>query len=180
MKRLVWLGVLIAACCLLAGCAPKRYVVTTPLVAVTEQPTQIRIGPIQDNLPDDTEPDRRPTTEDMEKFRTYLAEEISGSKKLQMKASSDSGACCYEVRAALMEYKKGSGFLRFLIGFGAGTASMTTALSLVDTRTNATVFSGNFISRETRGMVSGSQIYRQTSKDFVKALEEENSNLAKK
>jgi hypothetical protein len=152
-------------------------VVTTPLAALTERPTRVRIGEIQDNLPADVEAGKKPSAEDIAKFQKYLGEEISGSKRLQMDASADSGACCYEVRGALMEYTKGSGALRFFLGFGAGKASMTTALSLVDTRSGATVFAGNFVGDVISGAESGSAMFRRVSENFTKALEKEMKGL---
>lgn len=168
-----WSIVLISLSAIATGCAPKSYVVTTPLADVTERPTQVQIGAIRDNLPSDIEVDKKPTAEDIAKFQKYLGEEILARKRLQMEVSADSGACCYELQGALLEYTKGSGALRFFIGFGAGTASMTTLLKLVDTRTGETVFAGNFIGKVTGGMQSGSSMFRQVSRDFAKALDKE-------
>jgi hypothetical protein len=171
MSRRTWFIALICLSAAAAGCAPKSYVVTTPLSGVTERPTQVWIGDVQDNLPSDVEMDKKPTPEDIAKFQTYLREEIRARKRLQMDIAADSGACCYEVRAALLEYTKGSGALRFLIGFGAGKASMTTQLKLVDTRSGETVFAGNFIGKVTGSLESGSSMFRQVSRDFAKALD---------
>lgn len=171
MKRHTWGIALLYLCAIVAGCAPKTYVVTTPLSGATERPTKVRIGVIRDNLPTDIDTSKKPSAEDIAKFQTYLGEELSGKKRLQMALASDSSACCYEVQGALLEYTKGSGALRFFVGFGAGKASVTTELKLVDTRSGATVFAGNFIGKVAGGMESGAAMFRRVSRDFAKALE---------
>ena len=82
----------------------------------------------------------------------------------------DGGECAYEVRGSILEYKRGSGFLRFMIGFGAGSAKVVTELSLVDLGDGGTVFSGNFEGTVGSWGESGEAMYKRVAKDFRKAL----------
>ncbi len=149
------------------GCA-KNYVITTPLAGLLSQPAQFEVGEIADQLPADLEADKRPTAEDMAKFRTYIAEEI-GKREIGFTEEYGGGAR-YEVTGSLLEYKRGSGTLRFFIGFGAGSAKVTTQLKLVDKTSGETLFAGNFTGTVTGWADSGDKMFRQVAADFSNEL----------
>lgn len=151
----------------LAGCSPS-YVITQGLDEPLPQPSTFRVGDFEDRLPADVEADDRPTAEDIEKFRTYLQEELEKDDELALQPCE--AACAYELRGSILEYKRGSGFLRFFIGFGAGSAKVVTELALVDLKDGRTVFSGNFEGTVGSWAESGAEMYKRVSKDFRKAL----------
>jgi hypothetical protein len=82
----------------------------------------------------------------------------------------ESDGCGYEVRGRILEYERGSGFLRFMIGFGAGSAKVVTELSLIDRHDGRIVFSGNFEGLVTNWKESGAEIYKSVATDFRKAI----------
>lgn len=151
-----------------SGCS-KSYVITTDLADPLADQSCVQIAEVRDLLPEDTDADSRPTAEDVAKFKTYLAEEFAARKDLAM-AISDAG-CSYEVQGSLLSYRKGSGFLRFLVGFGAGNSKVVTELKMIDTRDGSTVFAGNFTGQVSSGVESGDKMFKAVSRDFTKQLE---------
>lgn len=99
----------------------------------------------------------------------YLAEEFANRDKLAMAISNE--GCPYEVQGALLSYKKGSGFMRFLIGFGAGNSKVVTELEMIDTRDGSTVFGGNFTGEVASWTDSGDKMFKMVSRNFTKQLE---------
>ncbi|MFO7654140.1 MAG: DUF4410 domain-containing protein [Candidatus Krumholzibacteriia bacterium] len=152
----------------LTGCTPS-YVITQGLDESFSSPSTFRMGTFEDNLPSDTALDDRPTAEDIALFRTYLQTEVAKDYDLglQMEEGDD---CVYELRGSILDYKRGSGFLRFFVGFGAGSAKVVTELTLVDLRDGHTVFAGNFEGQVQRWSESGDQMFKRVAKDFRKAL----------
>lgn len=151
-----------------SGCS-KPYVITTDLSDPLTDQSCVQIAEFRDLLPEDTDPDSRPTAEDVAKFKTYLAEEFAARRHLTM-AVSDAG-CPYEVQGSLLSYTKGSGWMRFLVGFGAGDSKVVTELRMVDTRDGSTVFAGNFTGQVSSWADSGDKMFKMVSRDFTKQLE---------
>ncbi len=200
--------VLIAA----AGCAP-RYMITQPLTQPLVLGETVRVGEILDEMPADTEEGDRPTAENLLKFRSYLADEISkrgdlplevlpveaaypGSDTVQSdnenwefgdeasettpeataapaQAEYSQAPYRYEITGSILGYKAGSGFLRFMIGFGAGSAKMLTHLELRDTTNDQTIFGGNFEGTVKSWAESGSEMFKRVARDFSKELEKQ-------
>lgn len=160
------------------GCA-KSYVVTRPVDHPLETPVVIGIGEITDDLPADVPQEKKPTDTDLSKLRRYLEEEIA-KRKLWTLAVGPGDSLNYEIRASLLEYKRGSGALRFLVGFGAGNARTTMALKLVDKKSGAVAFSGNFKGVVTDWATTGDQMFRKIAADFAKALEKQLKSVAGK
>jgi hypothetical protein len=174
MTRLL---IAIALVLAVSGCA-KNYVITTDLSDPLADQACVQITEVRDLLPEDTDPDNRPTAEDVAKFKTYLAEEFAAREELAM-AVSDAG-CPYEVQSSLLSYKKGSGFMRFLIGFGAGNSKVVTELKMVDTRDGSTVFAGNFTGEVASWTDTGDKMFKTVSRTFTKQLEKRVQKLAEK
>jgi curli biogenesis system outer membrane secretion channel CsgG len=90
--------------------------------------------------------------------------------------AADEGANL-EVTGSILEYKKGSGWLRFFIGFGAGNAVVNTELRLVDASSGKLLFSGNFKQKVSGWGETGDATWKRIAKDFAKALEKQNKKL---
>lgn len=166
--------ILVLSAVMVSGCA-KPYAITTSLDASLEQPAGFRVGTINDALPPDLDLEDRPSAEDIDKFEQFLIEEIE-NRKLNLEL--DNGEYCgYEINASLLDYKKGSGFLRFLIGFGAGGSKVVTEVKLVDLGTGETVFGGNFDGKISSWMEKGSSMFKSVARNFSKALEKQQNKL---
>lgn len=159
------------------GCSPK-YKVLTELEEPIARTTTCVVGEITDELPMDMDAGDKPTTEDIGRFKSYLHEELVNRKIMDITGIGDSSSD-YMVRGAIIEFKKGSGFLRFLIGFGAGSASVTVTLELVDIKADRVVFSGNFKGSVSDWPEAGDKTFKKVSKNFSKALEKRIKKLNK-
>ncbi|MEE8575626.1 MAG: DUF4410 domain-containing protein [candidate division Zixibacteria bacterium] len=173
---------LLAAVLLLivSGCA-KHYVITQGLEEpINSQPT-CYVDEIVDYLPVDTKVEDRPTTEDIDKLRGYIVERMQDEGVVSMLSefSDELDSARYRVSGKIMAFKKGSGFLRYLIGFGAGSAKLTVALDLVDQKTDKIIYSGSFSEKISSGYESGAESFKRVAKNFAKALRKENEKLAK-
>lgn len=170
MRNRLGLLVLLAVAVVLftCGCA-KQYVITTDLGEPLESPARFRIGSVTDQLPSTVEAKDKPSAEDIEKFRGYLLEELGSSLKFGMETVTG-GDAEYEVTGGIMQYTKGSGFLRFLIGFGAGSAKVLTQLKVVEVDTGDVVFAGNFEGDVTSWMEGGDLMFRRVAQNFAKEL----------
>jgi len=169
----------LAALALLAivGCS-KSYVVTRPLDEPLRTPIVIGVGDITDDLPSDMPEEKKPTAEDLGKLRRYLDEEIAKRDRWRL-ASEPDDSLNYEVQASLLEYKRGSGALRFLIGFGAGNARATMTLKLIDRTTGKVAFSGNFYGTVSSWAEGGDQMFRRIAHDFAKVLDKQLESLSR-
>ncbi len=152
------------------GCA-KSYVVTRPLGQPLVSPIAIRVGEITDGLPTDMPQEQKPGAGDLEKFRKFLAEEIEQVKGVRI-AEEPGDSLGYEVRGSLLEYARGSGALRFFVGFGAGAARATTALELVDRESGRVVFSAN-LRGDVTAWETGDEMFRKIAAGFARELEKQ-------
>jgi hypothetical protein len=193
----------------LAGCSP-RYMITQDLDRSLDAGQAVCVGEILDEMPAETEAGDRPTAENLEKFRYYIAEELSkrdhlplqvlheGGEEFESDARPSSGGawefgveeeepeavpaaspdrsdleCRYEVAGGVLGYKEGSGFLRFMVGFGAGSGKILTHLELRDLASGETIYGGNFEGTVTSWAESGSEMLRTVARDFAKELEKQ-------
>jgi hypothetical protein len=172
------LRTLVSAVALLAivGCS-KSYVVTRPLEEPLATPIMIEVGEITDDLPADMEEEKKPTLEDLDKLRRYLEEEIA-ERELWRLAVDTGDDPNYEVTASLLEYKRGSGVLRFLVGFGAVNARATMTVQLIDRETGSVAFSGNFYGKVSSWSESGDEMFRRIARDFAKELDKQLKNVS--
>jgi hypothetical protein len=168
---------LIALLCVAAcfGCS-KNYVIIQPLEEPFELGKSCVIGEIEDQLPLDTELEDRPTAEHIQKLKGYIVSELTKRVALAFHFNGGSEPR-YLIRGAVLDFKKGSGALRFFIGLGAGSAKFTCNLELVDTQSDAVLFSGNFSESVSSYTESGDKTMERIAKNFAKALEKELKRL---
>jgi PBP1b-binding outer membrane lipoprotein LpoB len=152
---------------LLSGCA--QYVITQELEQPIPNTAACAIGNVTDELPLDMDEADKPTSEDIEKLKGYLVEEIN-KKEIFSSISAAYGSQQFEIRGGILEFKRGSGFVRFLGLFGAGNAYITVSLNLVDLSTGQIVFGGNFKGQVSSYMEAGQKMYQNVSKNFASAL----------
>jgi hypothetical protein len=168
----------IAAALLLttAGCA--NYRITQELTAPIPVASNCRVGSILDQLPPDAEPEDRPTEDELSNLRQRLDVELRKIDELQI-VGPFSDSIAYEVTGGILSFRRGSGAVRFFIGFGLGNAEVVVELHLVDLSTGESVFSGNFKGTVSHWAETGDQVFQQIAKEFVKALRNEVRRAAK-
>lgn len=170
MKK-VLIAVFIAVLSVLfAGCTP--YVVTTPLEKPVDTQSLCCIGAITDELPGDMEIEKKPTMEEIDRFKDILDSQLK-KKNFFEYVTCDDPETRYEVTGSIIEFRRGSGAVRFLIGFGLGNARLVATLKLVDKTSDETVFSGNFRAEVGDWMTKGDQIFNVVAKNFAKAIEKQ-------
>jgi hypothetical protein len=160
------------------GCS-KPYVITRNLDYSIEPQQSCSIGNIVDELPVDFDAEDKPTAENIMQLKIKL-EEYLAKKDIYEIIRLDFPDADFEVTGAILDYKKGSGFLRFLFGAWAGAARVTVALDLTDNYTGDIIFSGNFYGTVTQWTESGDMIFNQVALNFAKALKKELKKLAKR
>lgn len=177
MKRSLHLAVGLCALMLflLSGCT-KSYIITYDLEMPLEYMPTYAIGEITDELPLDMEEGKKPSMDDIRKLKGYLHEELAKRKHLDL-APVEYADATYELVGSVIEYKKGSGVVRALIGFGLGSSYATITLKLVDIETNEVVFGGNFKGSVTDWKKSGDEMFKKISKNFAKELEKQYKKL---
>lgn len=158
---------------IILSCTP--YVITTELEKPLDSPANCSIGIIADELPEGMDMENRPTLEEVDRLKDMLMERLREREVFSMIESGGD----YEVRGSILEFNRGSGAVRFLIGFGAGNAKMVTSLELIDQRTEEVIFGGNFDAVVASGLESGDKIYRTIADNFAKALNKQNQKLLK-
>jgi hypothetical protein len=173
----LWLPPIILLLVLMMGCS-KPYMITQELTAPFNRGASCSIGDIIDALPSDFEADKKPTAEDMEKFKEYLAEALMG-KELFGETAIDLSKAEYEVTGSILDFAKGSGFLRFIFGW-AGEAKVTVSLQLLEKSTKNIVFSGNFVGTVTSGWEEGDKMYEYVAENFAGKLNKELKDFEKK
>lgn len=173
----VSLGIGLLIVLMLSGCA-KHFVITEQLEAPLERPAFFVIGDITDDLPPDIEEGKKPSSEDIGKLKNYLHEELAKRKFLSERVSGSEGAE-YEIVGSIVDYKKGSGLMRALFGFWAGSANTSIALKLIDIETGDVIFGGMFEGSVSSWGESGDKMFKQISKRFSKELEKQMKKLSK-
>lgn len=159
------------------GCG-KQYNVIQPLEEPLPRPAMVQVGSLMDQLPADTPDDKKPNLEDIAKFRDILLKHAIKSN-LFVESDSNSQSPTYEIRGDLLEYKRGNGFLRFMFGMGIGSAKIRTHLDLVRSTDHAVVFGGDFYGYVGDGLVSGSDMFEQVSRNFADELKKQSKDLTK-
>ena len=160
---------------MLVGCA--TYKVTTPLEQPIDSAASWRVGEIKDALPQDMDPEDRPETGDITLLAAYITSELQKKKFIQEQGLPN--ASKLEVIGTLMEFKKGSKFLRILFGgISSGNASLTVELQVRNIETSQILFAGNFKGTTQNSDETLDNCYKQVAKDFTKALEKNNKLAA--
>jgi hypothetical protein len=150
------------------GCGPPG-VVTQPLVISVPPASRCSIGEITDALPADVPDEKRPPAGDIAKFRKHLYKALQKKNLFTVNELEDSRGDL-EVTGSILDYKRGSAFVRLITLGLAGKSKAVVALSLVDKNTDSVVFSVN------RGWViataehTGDYMFELIAKDFATAL----------
>ena len=175
-KAFALLTVILSGILLFSGCT--HYKITQRLEQPIKKPSNCSIGEIEDKLPTDFDEDDKPALEHIEKFRDYLKTELE-KKDIFQTVQLMNLELEYEVVGGILDFKKGSGFVRFLIGFGAGSAKLTIELKLKDRNTGEILFAGNFKQEVSSYLESGDMIFKRIAQDFAKELEKQIKKLQK-
>jgi hypothetical protein len=160
---------------LVSGCG-KSFVITQTLEQPIAFPSKCYIGDISDNLPLGTELKDRPTVEDIDKLRGFLIERLEEEECLSL-TTYNLDSARYRVQGSILDFKKGSGLMRALFGFGIGAAVLTVNLELIDQNTNEIVFAGNFSESVTSYGESGAETFKRVAKNFAKELRKQRVKL---
>lgn len=172
----LWLAILSLILILVISGCTKPYALIQDLDKPLVTPPTCYIGAIIDELPADVKIEDKPPKEDIAKFKNYLVKELADKDFFRIVVPKESKNLAYKLSGAIIDYKRGSGFLRFMFGF-LGSSRVTIFLELTDTETNEVVFSGNFTRGVTHYAEQGSQMFEQISKDFAKALRKRMTKL---
>ncbi len=155
---------------MLASVGCSRYAITTDLEEPLHAGTGMSIGAILDDLPADTPEENKPTYENIDYFKEQLAEQIE-KKDIFAGVLVGHDNPDYELTGSILEYKKGSGFMRFIFGMGIGAAKVTISLTLTDKKTGEIVFGGNYTGSVTSEFSKGDKMFENVAKDFAKSLD---------
>ena len=164
------------------GCA-KNYRITHELEAPIDRIAIATIGEIVDMLPEDFEEGKKPTTEQIEAFKSHLTEQLRNREIFASVAYNEPDAQ-YVVEGSILQFKKGSGLVRALIGFGIGSAKVTTELRLIrraksPEEQDEVIFAGNFKQTVSDWIESGDKIFERVAKDFAKVLKKRMKKIQK-
>lgn len=157
---------------LIVGGCTKNYRIIQNLDEELPYKTPLAIGAIADELPTDFEDAKKPSAEDIEKFKSYLENQISKREHIFISDKLETNPR-YTIRGSIMDYRKGNGFLRFLFGAWAGGAHVTTVLEVIDNEDQHVVFSGSFKGAVGDYSETGDKMFERVAKDFAKVLEKE-------
>jgi len=179
MKRGTYVILTVIVCGLLIACGCATYKITHELDRPIDKTGFCQVGEIADELPAGFDEEDKPTFEQIDEFRRHLRNALEG-KRIFSSVDLGSVGGDYEVTGGIRDFKKGSGFVRFLGLFGAGNARVMVALRLEDRSTGETLFAGNFRKEVTSYMEKGDIMFERVAKDFAKALEKAIKKLEKK
>lgn len=163
---------------MITGCT-KRYALTHNLEEPLPGGPTCYIGEMKDDLPADFSPEKKPSLEDIEKFKRFLCEALADKEFFSVASAANPVGMKYVLTGSIYDYKKGSGFLRFLFGAWAGAAKVTVGLQLAEQQSGQVIFAGNFTGAVTSGSESGDEMFKRLSKDFAKALRKQSEKRAK-
>jgi len=161
-KRLVL--IFISVCIfLLAGCT--QFVITQSLEKTIDKKAGCSIGAITDELPNGFHEGGKPTMEAIDELKDQLYYSLADAGMFSAVRRDLKGAD-YEVSGSILDYRKGSGCIRFFLPMG-GEAKITLELRLVDLKTNEIIFSGNFKGMVSDWKVEGNDMFVQVASDFA-------------
>ena len=150
-----------------AGCS-KPYTITDYLLEPIQDPATCGIEYIEVAYPIESGKEM-PSMGDMEKFRHYIWQELA-SKNIFAEVAHDYPNPKYLVIGTILDYKKGSGAVRYLVGWGVGDAKLLVKIELIDIKKNQIAFSGQFEGKVSDWGESGDKIFRQAAQNFAKEL----------
>ena len=180
MKK--WQLLVLGACCCImlafVGCT-KNYMILHDLEQPLGNGIRCSVGDITDELPEDFAPEDKPTIENINSFRNRLIEELEKADIFDEVLYFEPNASTYEVTGSIIDYSKGSGTLRFFIGFGAGNSKVVINLEMKEVKTGNVVFSANFTGSVSSWAEKGDKCFEQVAKSFAKQLKKRQKKLLK-
>jgi len=166
MKKAKPVALAIATLMLVSGCATYR---VTHELERTIQRGSCKVAPIADALPADLDDEDRPRVSEISNLLTSLEEELRGTGIFTSVEPFDDSSR-YMLNATILTFKRGSGAMRFLIGFGAGNAKVTVDLKLTERESGDVIFAGNFSQEISNWTEEGHKMYGKIASDFANAL----------
>jgi hypothetical protein len=173
-KGMVLFTVILCGILIVCGCA--NYKITHELEQPIKEKMFCYVGEIKDELSADFDEEDKPTFEQIDKFRRYLRNALE-EKLIFSAVELRNPEAEYEVTGGIRDFKKGSGFVRFLGLFGAGNAKVMAALRLEDRNTSEILFAGNFRAEVSSYLEEGDIMFERVAKDFAKELSKQIKKL---
>lgn len=128
-----------------------------------------KVAPIADALPAEMDEEDRPKNSEIGQLLTTLESEL---RKTGIFSSVEpfNDSSLYVVKATILTFKRGSGAVRALIGFGLGDAKITVDIKLIERHTESVLFAGNFSQTISDWTEEGHKMYGKIARDFANAL----------
>jgi len=161
---------------LVAGCATP-YTIVHDLDTPVGKTASFAVTSIADNLRVDIDPADRPTQEQMDRLRSEIAAAIEDLDEIQWSATESAMAADYEIRGRLVDFAPGNGLLRFLVGFGAGSARITIVLELYSAWDDRVIFTGRYEDYVVSWAEGGDAMYARIAKAFAQHIEDQQEKL---
>lgn len=175
----VSVGILLISSLIILGGCTKPYMITTELEKPLNSGSFCIIEDMKDELPIDFPEEKKPTREALDKFNDYLIQELEKTELFRSVAFTFPSEIKYRVSGSILDYKAGSGFLRFLFGMGIGSAKVIVSLKLQDVETGEIIFSGNFDGVVSHWADTGDKVYKQVAQNFAKTIKKKHKELIK-
>jgi len=156
----------------LVGCLRNDVITHRLETDLIEKPT-FYIGEFRDGLPADFPAHKKPTARDISIFISALKEALYENRFAGEVSVANPGGKDYEITGAILDYKRGDGFLRFFSLGHVGRAKATMKLELRNMQTKDIIFAGIFGGYIVNWDRAGDEMYSEVSKAFVKALRKE-------
>lgn len=172
-RRLVALLLLVV---LVAGCA-NPYTIVRDLDAPVSEHATFSVVQITDNLPTTIDPGERPTQQQIDELRLEIASALEELDDFDWNRIGADDAADYEIRGRLVDFAPGSGWVRFLIGFGAGTARITVVLELYSTWDDRVLFAGRYEAAVSSWAESGDVMYSRVAHAFADHIADRQEEL---
>jgi len=181
---------------LIAGCAPETWVVVTPPTARPAPNVALVVGEVVDALPADTPIDAHPEAARLEKFRSFLVNDLKGLARADaggqavMSGSSSSkhdrmfssvalgpadssyADSTLVLTGRVLTYTTGSRMMRYFVGFGAGKGKCVIEMTLRQRGRPGDLFVANFKGQLAGGVYGGSaqDMFRGVSMEVTRCL----------
>ena len=158
-----------------SGCA--TYMVTHELERPIS-PGTCKVVAIQSALPATQDEEDLPREQEISKLLTTLEDAVRKTG-LFTAVEPFLDTSTYVVKATIITFKRGSGAVRALIGFGVGNAKITVEIKLIERNSDAVLFSGNFSQEISDWTEAGDKMYGKIARDFGMALKKRADALSK-
>jgi len=161
----IFIGVVIIGL-LTSGCA--TYKVTKELEAPIQH-SACKVSELTDVLPTSMDDEDRPTPAEIGHLETSIEQELTATGLFSAVGRYEDSSL-YILNGTILAFRRGSGAVRFLIGFGLGDAKITVDLKLVERPSGSVIFAGNFSQTIGDWTEKGEKMYDKIARDFAKAI----------